>query len=90
MFSRTQTVAVHSPTLKTVMAIEEVIKNSDLAISRNKILEKLPAKAMRSTLNVALDYLEKRGMVLETKNGFIWTLNENRKLVVAEQDALEV
>ncbi|MFH1520630.1 MAG: hypothetical protein ABID61_03230 [Candidatus Micrarchaeota archaeon] len=81
---------VHSPTLKTVMAIEEVIKNSDMAISRNKILSNLPTAVMRSTLNTALDYLEKKGIILETKKGFVWTFNPSKKLARAEEDGLEV
>ena len=81
---------VHYPTLKTVMAIEEVIKNSNRAVSRNKILEKLSKGVMRSTLNVALDYLEKKGIVLETKNGFIWTFNPSKKLAKAEDEGIEV
>ena len=68
---------LHYPTLKTVMAIEKAVKNSDKAISRNKIIGRLEGKVMRSTLNCALDYLEKRGIILETKNGFIWTFNPN-------------
>lgn len=81
---------VHYPNLKTVMAIEEVIKNSDLAISRNKILARLATGVMRSTLNVALDYLEKKGIILETKKGFIWTFNPSKKLAKAEEEGLEV
>lgn len=81
---------VHYPTLKTVMAIEEVVKKADSAVSRNQIIDELPTKVMRSTLNVALDYLEKRGMVLETKKGFIWTFNPSKKLAKAEADGLEV
>lgn len=80
---------VHSPTLKTVMAIEEVIQNSDVAISRNRILHRLPTAVMRSTLNAALDYLQKRGVILETKKGFIWTFNPNMKLALAEESGLE-
>ncbi len=90
MVSRTKSVVLHYPTLKTIMAIEDVISKSDFAISRNKILEKLPTKVMRSTLNVALDYLEKRGTILETRKGFIWTFNPNKKLSKLEQEALEV
>ena len=59
-------------------------------MSRNQIIAKLPNKVMRSTLNVALDYLEQRGMVLETKKGFIWTFNPSKKLARAEEDGLEV
>lgn len=85
-----ETEAVHFPTLKTVIAIEEALKNADTALSRNKILEKLPTKVMRSTLNFALGYMEKRGLILETKNGFIWTFNPSKKLARAENKGLEV
>lgn len=85
-----QVEVVHYPTLKTVMAIEEVVKKADIAVSRNQIIARLPTKPMRSTLNVALDYLEKRGMVLETRKGFIWTFNPSRKLARAEEEGLEV
>ena len=80
---------VHYPTLKTVMAIESAIRGADAAMSRNRIIEALPTKVMRSTLNVALDYMERRGLVLETKNGFIWTFNPSRKLAKAESAGLE-
>lgn len=85
-----QVEVLHYPTLKTVMAIEEVVKNADTAVSRNQIISRLPTKVMRSTLNVALDYLERRGVVLETKNGYVWTFNPSRKLAKAEENALEV
>ncbi|VVB67042.1 Uncharacterised protein [Candidatus Norongarragalina meridionalis] len=85
-----QTQVVHYPTLKTVMAIEEVVKNADTAVSRNQIIERLPTKVMRSTLNVTLDYLENRGLVLETKKGFVYTYNPNKKLEKAEREGLRV
>ena len=85
MARQVQMQVVHYPTLKTVMAIEEVVKNADTAVSRNQILERMQAKTMRSTLNLALDYLEKRGLVLETKKGFIWTFNPSAKLTMAEK-----
>jgi hypothetical protein len=81
---------VHYPTLKTILAIEEVIKKANNPLSRNQILAKLPTKVMRSTLNFALDYMEKRGMVLETKKGFIWTFNPSRRLEMAEKEGLQM
>lgn len=85
-----QVEVLHYPTLKTIMAIEDVVRNADAAVSRNQILTKVENKVMRSTLNVALNYLEKRGLILETKNGFIWTFNPNKKLAKAEEQGLEV
>ena len=81
---------VHYPSLKTILAIEDVVKNADIALSRNQILARLPTKVMRSTLNLALAYMEKRGLVLETKKGFIWTFNPSKRLEKAENEGLEV
>ena len=81
---------LHYPTLKTVMAIEDVVKNADTAVSRNQIIAKMPTKVMRSTLNVALGYLEKRGMVLETNKGFIWTYRSPEQLRKRIKGGLEI
>ncbi len=80
---------VHYPTLKTILAIENVVKSANNPVSRNQILARMPTKVMRSTLNLALDYMEKRGLVLETNKGFIWTFNPSKKLKKAEE-GLEV
>lgn len=64
---------VHYPTLKTVLAIENVLRGSRAPMSRNQILARLPTKVMRSTLNLALDYMKKRDMITETGRGFVWT-----------------
>jgi len=85
MKSLQKTEVLHYPTLKTVLAIEEVVKNSNLAASRNEILRRLENKVMRSSLNVVLDYLENRGMILETDKGFIWTFNSSKRLLKAEK-----
>jgi len=90
MAKRAKAEVLHYPTLKTVMAIEDVVRGAETAVSRNRILESLQTSVMRSTLNVALDYLEKRGMVLETKNGFVWTFNQSARLVEAERHGREV
>jgi hypothetical protein len=90
MQKQMQKEVVHYPTLKTILAIEEVIKKANNPLSRNKILATLPTKAMRSTLNLALDYMERRGLVLETKKGFIWTFNPSKKLKKAENKGIQV
>jgi len=79
---------VHYPSLKTVLAIEDVVKNADTSLSRNQILARLPTKVMRSTLNLALVYMEKRGLILETETGFIWTFNSNSNIEKVEKSSL--
>ena len=90
MAKQVQVEVLHYPTLKTIMAIEDTVKAAEEPISRSQILVKLENRVMRPTLNVALDYLEKRGMVLETKSGFIWTFNPSKRLAAAEKDGLVV
>lgn len=68
---------VHYPSLKTILAIEDALKKADTPLSRNQILARLPTKVMRSTLNLALAYMAKRKLVVETDKGFIWTLSQN-------------
>lgn len=81
---------IHYPTLKTILAIEDVVKKANIPLSRNQILARLSTGVMRSTLNFALDYMEKRGLILETRKGFIWTFNPNKKLEKAEEEGLQV
>lgn len=81
---------VHYPTLKTILAIEVAVKSANNPVSRNQILAMMPTKVMRSTLNLALDYMERRGLVLETKKGFIWTFNPSKKLEKSENEGLQV
>lgn len=69
---------IHFPTLKTLLAIESTIKDAGKPISRTQILAALPTKVMRSTLNTGLDYLEKRGIIKETEEGFVWTLGRKK------------
>jgi len=90
MARQVQAEVLHYPTLKTILAIEDAVKGADEPISRSQILIRLENRVMRPTLNVALDYLQNRGMVLETRNGFIWTFNPSRRLAAAEKDGLEV
>ncbi len=87
---RAEVQVLHYPNLKTILAIEEAIKQADVAISRNKLFQKLENKVMRSTLNVALEYLEQHGIILETRYGFIWSVNNNEKLRKAEESGLRV
>lgn len=75
-----QQTILHYPRLDTVLMVEEVLKNSDLAISKNELLRRLPKQMMRQTLNVILNYLEQRGMIMAGKKGILWIQNENSKM----------
>ena len=60
--------------------VEDVLQKADLAISKNELLRRLPKQTMRQTLNVILDYLEERGLIMIGERGVLWVYNENPKM----------
>jgi len=56
------------------------LQKADLAISKNELLRRLPKQTMRQTLNVILDYLEERGLIMVGERGVLWVYNENPKM----------
>jgi hypothetical protein len=82
---------LHFPNLKTVLAVEEVLKKADLPLTREEIKKRLETKIMHQTLNVILEYMEERGMVLDGRKGVLWVYDNNHpRLLKAERNGLEV
>lgn len=86
-----QTVQVlHYPTLKTVLAVEKVLKDSKQQLSRYAIMKRLKNKIMLQTLNVVIDYLEEHGMVFVSNKGIVWTYTPTDELLQRMKNGLEV
>lgn len=81
---------LHYPRLDTVLMVEKELKKADLAISKNELLKRLPKQVMRQTLNVILNYLEERGMILIGSKGVLWIYNESPKLKKAIEKGREI
>ncbi len=87
----TKTIQVlHYPTLKTVLMVEETLKEAKEPLSRYEIMKRSDKKIMRQTLNTILAYLEKRGMVLDSEKGIIWTYTPPTKMKKWLKDSVEV
>ncbi len=71
---------LHYPNLKTVLMVEEALKGAELAISRKELKKRLPTQVMHQTLNVVLEYLEERGLIIDGHKGILWTHNDSPKL----------
>ncbi len=71
---------LHYPNLKTVLMVEEVLKEAQFALSREELKKRLPMQVMHQTLNVVLEYLEERGLIIDGHKGILWTHNDNPKL----------
>jgi len=70
----------HSPTLKTVFMIEEVLKKSGELLSVAEIKRRLPRQVMHQTLLQVLDYLQLSGKILIGTKGALWVHTERKEL----------
>ena len=71
---------IHYPNLKTVLMVENILKEAETTLTREELKKLLPAQIMHQTLNVILEYLEQRGLILDGHKGILWTHNDNPKL----------
>ena len=71
----------HSPTLNTVLMVENVIKNiRNSIISIPEIKRALPKQINHNTLMIILEYLEESGKIAVTMKGITWIHNTNPNL----------
>ena len=71
----------HSPTLNTVLMVEETLKNMDESvISVAELKRKLPKQVNHYTLMVVLEYLEESNKIAVTLKGITWIHNPNPEL----------
>ncbi|MBI2151922.1 hypothetical protein HYU21_04310 [Candidatus Woesearchaeota archaeon] len=71
---------LHYPNLKTVLMVEQVLKEAELAITREELKKRLPTQIMHQTLNVILEYLEEKGLIIDGHKGILWAHSDSPKL----------
>ena len=81
---------IHYPSLKTVLMVEDVLKTSNKALTREQLKSKLKTMVMHQTLNVILKYLEESGKILDGRKGIVWIYNPSQKLDKAIRDGVEI
>jgi len=81
---------IHYPNLKTVLMVEDVLKKSNKAITREQLKAKLKTGIMHQTLNVILKYLEDSGKILDGRKGIVWIYNPSPKMEKAIREGIEV
>ena len=71
----------HSPTLNTVLMVEETMKNMDESIfTVADIKKKLPKQVNHRTLLIILSYLEKSNKIYVSIKGITWIHNTSPRL----------
>lgn len=80
----------HSPTLGTVLMIEQLLKNSGEILSVAQIKKRLPKKVMHNTLLYILDYLQISGKIIIGTKGVLWIFSERKEINDLISKGLEV
>ena len=81
----------HSPTLNTVLMVEDTLKNmEDSVISIAELKRRLPRQVNHNTIMVILEYLEMSNKILVTIRGITWIHNPNPNLQKAIAEGLEL
>ncbi len=71
---------LHYPNLKTVLMVEDVLKEEQLPIKREALKKKLAKKVQHQTLNVILEYLENSGKIIDGHKGIVWIYNPSQEI----------
>jgi|SRR3989338_2017619 len=70
----------HSPTLNTILMVEETLKKSEELLTLADLKNKLPKKVMHQTLLQILDYLQLSGKIIIGTKGILWIFAERKEL----------
>lgn len=70
----------HSPTLNTVLMVEETLKDAGQVLTIAELKRHLPKKVMHQTLLHILDYLQYSGKIIIGTKGVLWIFTERKEL----------
>jgi hypothetical protein len=69
-----------SPTLNTVLMVENTLMKADSVLSIGKLKRLLPKQVMHQTLMAVIDYLEYSGKITVDRDKVLWTFKPQSKL----------
>ncbi len=73
-----QSKSTHTPTLRTIQMIEDVLAKQKEFSSRNKLSRALPKQIQPKTIDAVLNYLEKSNKIMRDKTGaLLWIFAAN-------------
>jgi len=81
---------IHSPTLNTVLMVEQTLKNAGEILSVAELKRRLPKKIMHTTLLYILDYLQISGKIIIGTKGVLWVFVERKELNLLIKRGMEV
>lgn len=91
MFAKTQEKEYSSPTLNTVLMVEQTMKSIPLSVFTVAELKRaLPKQVNHNTLKIILGYLEDSNKIFFSSKGITWIENNNSNLKKAISKGFEL
>ncbi|HIH22373.1 TPA: hypothetical protein HA238_01465 [Candidatus Micrarchaeota archaeon] len=81
---------MHSPTLNTVIMVENVLQEAREILKVAELKRMLPKQVMHGTLLRILDYLQQSGKILITTKGVVWIYVPPKELERLKEGGLEI
>ena len=81
---------IHYPNLRTMLIVEKILQEAETKMTREELKRRLPMKIMHQTLNLILQYLEEKGMIIDSRQGILWIYNPSLKLKKAIAKGREI
>ena len=69
-----------SPTLNTVLMIEDTLKKAEEVLTIGQLKRMLPKQVMHQTLMAIIDYLEYSGKIVVYEDKVLWTFKPESRL----------
>ena len=69
-----------SPTLNTVMMVEDTLRKAGEVLTIGKLKRMLPKQVMHQTLMAVIDYLEYSGKIIVHEGKVLWTFKPQSRL----------
>ncbi len=73
-----------SPTLNTVLMVEETLKKAGTVITIAELKRRLPKQVMHQTLMAVVDYLDYSGKIVLHSGRILWVFTGKNKLRTAK------
>ena len=89
--TRSASRSVRSPTLNTIIMVENTLQNMDESVvSLAELKRHLPRQVNHNTLKIILEYLEESNKIAVSIKGISWVYNRNRNLNKAISNGFEI
>jgi len=81
----------HSPTLNTVLMVEDTLRNADESVlTIAELKRRLPKQVNHNMIKVILEYLEESNKIAVSLKGITWIHNTNQNLRRTIKTGLEL